>query len=68
MSEVKFDTVGFFTSLDRLRTERKLPWRKVAARRIVRTEMPMAAAIEKYGVSVALMQMRLQVTGARRSA
>lgn len=30
MSEVKFDTVGFFTSLDRLRTERKLPWRKVA--------------------------------------
>lgn len=40
----------------------------VAARRIVRTEMPMADATEKYGVSVALMQMRLQVTGALRSA
>lgn len=30
MSEVKFDTDGFFAALERLRTEKNLPWRKVA--------------------------------------
>jgi transcriptional regulator with XRE-family HTH domain len=28
--DVKFDTVGFFAALDRERTGRKLPWRKLA--------------------------------------
>jgi len=30
VSEVKFDTIGFFAALDRLREERGLAWRKVA--------------------------------------
>lgn len=30
VSEVKFDTGGFFAALDRQRTARKLAWRKVA--------------------------------------
>lgn len=30
MSDVKFDTEGFFAALERLRAEKNLPWRKVA--------------------------------------